>query len=163
MTSVDSVLSVDVQKDIDHWLAKFPASQKRSALLPALRVTQEANGGWLTEALVEAVAAYLSVPAIAAFEVATFYHMYNLKPVGRHEINVYASISCKLCGGKDLLSHLENKLQIKVGQTTVDGKFTLREVGCLAACVNAPMLQIDRDYHENLTPEKIDVILDSLE
>jgi NADH-quinone oxidoreductase subunit E len=163
MTEQTTSLSASVKKEIDHWLKKFPEDQKRSAMLPALRVTQAANAGWLSEDLVKAVADYLEQPHIAAFEVATFYHMYNLKPVGRHQINVCGSISCKLCDCKGIMQHLEKKLDIKVGETTGDGKFTLKEVGCLAACVNAPMMQVNLDYHENLTPEKVDTILETLE
>ena len=157
------LLSKEVKAEIDRWLKKYPEAQKRSALLPALRFTQEANDNWLSEDLVKAVAEYLDQPHIAAFEVATFYHMYNLKPVGRYQLNVCGSISCKLCDCKGIVDHLKQKLDINVGDTTKDGKFTLKEVGCLAACVNAPMMQINKDYHENLTPERVDSILETLE
>lgn len=158
-----TILPKEATTEIDKWLKKYPADQKRSAMLPALRFTQEANNGWLSEELIEAVADYLEQPRIAAFEVATFYHMYNLKPVGKYEINVCGSISCKLCDCKGIMDHLKKRLNVAAGETTEDGKYTLKEVGCLAACVNAPMMQINKDYYENLTPDGVDKILDTLE
>ncbi len=152
-------LPKNVCDEIDHWLTKFPEDNKQSALLPALTATQKANQGFLTEELIKAVADYLDVPSIAAFEVASFYSMYDLKPVGKHKINVCTNISCMLCGSKDVMTHLKNRLKINVGETTADGQFTLRGVECLAACVGAPMMQLDDTYHEKLTPEKIDAIL----
>lgn len=145
--------------EIDQWIAKYPADQKQSAVMAALRVVQEQHG-YLTEALMDAVAQYLQMPAIAVYEVATFYTMYEHQPVGKHMINVCTNISCQLRGSKEVVRHIENKLDIKLGETTNDGCFTLRSVECLGACVNAPMLQIDKDYHENLTPEKIDDVLE---
>ena len=159
----DMLLSKAVTAEIDEWLKKYPSNQKRSALLPALRITQEANNHWLSEDLIKAVADYLEQPHIAAFEVVTFYHMYNLKPVGRYQINVCGSISCKLCDCKGIVDHLKTQLNVAVGDTTADGKFTLKEVGCLAACVNAPMMQINHDYYENLTCARVDEILETLE
>ncbi len=158
-----TLLSEVVTAEIDAWLKKYPSDQKRSALLPALRITQEANHDWLSEDLIKAVADYLEQPHIAAFEVATFYHMYNLKPVGRYQINVCGSISCKLCDCKGIVNHLKTRLNVALGGTTADGKFTLKAVGCLAACVNAPMMQINHDYYENLNPARVDEILETLE
>ncbi|MBI3771990.1 MAG: NADH-quinone oxidoreductase subunit NuoE [Gammaproteobacteria bacterium] len=149
--------------EIDTWIAKYPVERKQSAVMPALRILQDQNGGWLTNDLMDAVAEYLDMPAIAVYEVATFYSMYEHKPVGKHKISVCTNISCLLCGSEDLVRHLEVKLGVKLGQTTGDGKFTLKEVECLGACCGAPMMQIGRQYFENLTPEKIDQILDSLE
>lgn len=149
--------------EIDRWVAKYPADHKESACMPALRIVQEQNGGWLNNDLMDAVAEYLDMPPIAVYEVATFYSMYELKPVGRHKICVCTNISCMLCGSDDVVKHLNEKLGIKFGEITDDGKFSLKEVECLGACGGAPMMQIGRDYHENLTPEKIDAILDSLE
>ena len=149
--------------EIDEWIAKYPVEQRQSACMPALRILQDQNGGWLTNDLMDAIAEYLNMPAIAVYEVATFYSMYELKPVGRHKICVCTNISCLLCGSEKIVEHLEGKLGIKMGQTTEDGKFTLKEVECLGACAGAPMLQVGRDYHENLTPAKIDSILDSLD
>lgn len=149
--------------EIDTWVAKYPLDQKQSAVMPALRILQDQNGGWLTNDLMDAVAEYLDMPAIAVYEVATFYSMYELKAVGKHKICVCTNISCLLCGSEDVVHHLEEKLGIKMGQTTTDGKFSLKEVECLGACCGAPMMQVGRQYYENLTPAKIDQILDSLE
>ena len=158
-----ALLSADSRDDIDRWIAKYPAEQKQSAVMAALRIAQEQNGGWLTNELIDAVAAYLEMEPIAAYEVASFYSMYELKPVGRHKICVCTNISCMLCGSDNVVSQLEQRLGIKLGETTEDGRFTLKEVECLGACVNAPMFQIGRQYYENLTPEKIDAILDALD
>ena len=157
------LITDESRAEIDQWIAKYPADRKESACMPALRIVQEQNGGWLTNDLMDAVAEYLDMPAIAVYEVATFYSMYEHKPVGRHKICVCTNISCLLCGSDDVVKHLNEKLGIKFGEITEDGKFSLKEVECLGACAGAPMLQIDRTYHENLTPEKIDAILDSLE
>jgi len=157
-------LSEHARAEVDKWLAKYPPDRKRSAVLAALREVQHENGGYLTTELLDTVADYLQLPAIAVYEVATFYSMFELKPVGRHSISVCNNISCMLRGGDTILAHIEKKLGIKVGESTPDGKFYLkREEECLAACAAAPMLQIDHVYYENLTPEKVDRILDSLE
>ncbi|HYQ91904.1 MAG TPA: NADH-quinone oxidoreductase subunit NuoE [Candidatus Competibacteraceae bacterium] len=157
-------LSEHARAEIDKWLAKYPPDRKRSAVLAALREVQHENGGYLTTELLDVVADYLELPAIAVYEVATFYSMFELKPVGRHSISVCNNISCMLRGGDEILAHIEKKLGIKVGESTPDGKFYLkREEECLAACASAPMLQIDHVYYENLTPEKVDRILESLE
>ena len=157
-------LSEHARAEIDKWLAKYPPDRKRSAVLAALREVQHENGGYLTTELLDAVAEYLQLPAIAVYEVATFYSMFELKPVGRHSISVCNNISCMLRGGDEILAHIEKKLGIKVGESTPDGRFYLkREEECLAACAAAPMLQIDHVYYENLNPEKVDRILDSLE
>lgn len=149
--------------EIDINIAKYPVERRESACMPALRIVQDQNGGWLTTELMDAVAEYLDMPAIAVYEVATFYSMYELKPVGRNKICVCTNISCLLNGSEDITRHLNDRLGIKFGEITEDGKFSLKEVECLGACVGAPMMQINREYHENLTPEKIDTILDSLE
>jgi len=154
-------LSADIRAGIDREIAKYPPDRKSSAVMAALRIAQE-HHGWLTPARVEAVANYLDMPPIAAMEVATFYSMYDLKPVGRHKVCVCTNICCLLNGSERVVEHLEQKLGIKIGETTADGKITLKEVECLGACVNAPMMQIGRQYHENLTPEKIDQILEGL-
>lgn len=149
--------------EIDQWIAKYPADQRQSAVMAALRIAQDQNGGWLTNDLIDAVAEYLHMPAIAVYEVATFYSMYELKPVGKKKLCVCTNISCQLRGSEEVVAHLEKRLGVKMGGTTEDGRYTLKEVECLGACVNAPVLQIDRDYHEKLTPESIDALLDSLE
>ena len=157
------LISAESKLDIDKWIAKYPAHQKQSAVMAALRIIQDQNSGYLNNDLIEAVAEYLDMQAIAVYEVATFYSMYELKPVGKHKICVCTNISCMLCGSDTIVSHLQKKLGIKFGETTADGKFTLKEVECLGACVNAPMLQIGHQYYENLTPEKLDQIIDSLD
>ncbi len=159
----ESLISEASRAEIDQWIAKYPAEQRQSACMPALRIVQDQNGGWLTEPLMDAVADYLNMPSIAVYEVATFYSMYEHKPVGRHKVCVCTNISCLLCGSDEIVGHLQNKLGIKFGEVTEDGKFSLKEVECLGACSGAPMMQIGREYFENLTPEKIDSILDGLE
>jgi NADH-quinone oxidoreductase subunit E len=158
-----SILSPSARSQIDHWTKKFPQEQRQSAVLAALTIVQKENKGWLTNELIEAVAAYLGIPKIAAYEVATFYSMYELKPVGRHKICVCTNISCMLCGSDKIVEHLEQKLGVKLGQTTPDGKFTIKSVECLAACGGAPMMQIGDHYYENLNAKKVDEILASLE
>lgn len=158
-----SALPAQAIAEIDQWIAKYPPTQKRSAVMAALRIVQECNQGMLTREWMDAVAAYLEMEPISVYEVATFYTMYELKPVGRHKICVCTNISCMLCGSDQIVAHLENKLGVKMGQTTPDGKFTLKVVECLGACAGAPMFQVGRHYYENLTPEKIDTILAGLE
>jgi len=158
------LLSAHARAEIDHWLARYPADRKQSAVLAALREVQHENGGYLTTELMDAVADYLDMSPIAVYEVASFYSMFELKPVGRHNIAVCTNISCMLRGGDAVLAHIEKKLGIKLGESTPDGKFYLkREEECLAACCGAPMMQVNHVYHENLTPEKVDRVLDSLE
>lgn len=152
-------MTAERMADIDQWIAKYPGDEKQSAVMSTLRIVQEQHG-FLTEELMDAVAEYLDMPAIAVYEVATFYTMYEKKPCGQHLINICTNISCKLCGSAEVVAHLEKKLGIKLGETTEDGRYTLRSVECLGACVNAPMMQVDKDYHENLTPEKIDAVLE---
>lgn len=146
-------------KEIDKWVDKYPKDEKQSAVMSALMTVQDEQGH-LTKEMMDAVADYLDMPAIAVYEVATFYSMYEHKPIGRHLVNVCTNISCKLRNSAGVVDHLEKKLAIKLGETTADGLFTLRSVECLGACVNAPMMQVDKDYHENLTAEKIDAVLD---
>lgn len=145
--------------DINYWINKYPDEQKQSAVMSTLRIVQEEHGHLTTE-LMDAVAQYLSIPAIAVYEVASFYTMYEHKPTAKHLINVCTNISCKLRDSAGVINHLEKKLGIKLGETTDDGRFTLRSVECLGACVNAPMMQIDKNYHENLTSASIDDVLE---
>ncbi len=144
---------------IDDWIAKYPVDQRQSAVMEALMVAQGEHGH-LTSDVMDAIAAYLNMPAIHVYEVASFYTMYEQKPVGRHLVNVCTNISCLLRDSAAVVNHLEKKLNIKIGDTTADGRFTLRSVECLGACVNAPMMQVDKDYHEHLTAEKIDAVLE---
>jgi NADH-quinone oxidoreductase subunit E len=158
------LLSAHARAEIDHWLTRYPADRKQSAVLAALREVQHENGGYLTTELMDAVADYLDMPPIAVYEVASFYSMFELKPVGRHCIAVCTNISCMLRGSDTVLSYIERKLGIKLGESTPDGKFYLKkEEECLAACCGAPMMQVNHVYYENLTPEKVDRILGSLE
>lgn len=156
------LVSAERMQDIDHWIAKYPSDQKQSAVMSALRIVQEEHGHLTTE-LMDAIANYLDMPSIAVYEVASFYTMYEHKPLGRHLVNVCTNISCMLRDSAGVVNHLQNKLGIKLGETTDDGRFTLRSVECLGACVNAPMMQVDKDYHENLTPESIDKVLGQYE
>ena len=150
-------------KEIDIWVNKYPADKKQSAVMSALRIAQDQNRGFLTEDLMDAVAEYLEMRPIAVYEVATFYSMYELEPVGKHKICVCTNISCMLCGSDTVVGHLSKKLGIDLGETTTDGRFTLKEVECLGACVNAPVIQIGDKYYENLTEEKIDQVLEGLD
>ncbi len=156
-------LSSAAREEIDKWIKKYPPEQKQSAVIAALTFVQKENGGWLTEPLMDAVAAYLEMPKIAVYEVASFYSMFELKPVGKHKICVCTNISCLCCGSEKIVDYLEKKLNVKLGQTTADGKYTLKSVECLAACCNAPVMQIGETYYEDLTPQKIESILNSLE
>jgi NADH-quinone oxidoreductase subunit E len=157
-------LSAHVREEIDAWVARFPEGFRRSAVIGALHAVQHENGGFLTPALMEAVAQYLKLPAIQVFEVASFYSMFETKPVGRHSVSVCTNISCMLCGGEQILEHIEKRLGIAAGQSTPDGKFYLKkEEECLAACTGAPMMMVDHRFYENLTPSRVDEILDSLE
>jgi NADH-quinone oxidoreductase subunit E len=157
------VLSAHTRHEIDLWVAKFPADRKRSAVIAALRAAQHQNQGYLTTELMDGVADYLSLPPIQVYEVASFYSMFETKPVGRLHVSVCTNISCMLRGSDTIVEHVEKKLGIKTGQSTPDGKFYLKcEEECLAACNNAPMMMIDHVYYENLTPEKVDQLLESL-
>jgi NADH-quinone oxidoreductase subunit E len=156
-------LSDHVREEIDRWVAKFPPDRKRSAVISALHAAQHENNGFLTTALMDAVAGYMGLPPIQVYEVATFYSMFETKPVGRHHLSVCTNISCMLRGAEDVVAHVEKKLGIKTGESTPDGRIYLkREEECLAACTGAPMLMVDHVYHENLTPDGIDKILDEL-
>lgn len=157
--TLHQLVSAQRMKEIDHWVAKYPIDQKQSAVMSTLRIVQEEHSCLTTE-LMDAIANYLDMPPIAVYEVASFYTMYEHKQVGRHLVNVCTNISCMLCDSATVVGHLEKKLGIKLGETTDDGRFTLRSVECLGACVNAPMMQVDKDYHENLTPESIDKVLE---
>ena len=162
-TGAAELLSEHTRHEIDHWRAKFPEGRQRSAVIAALRVAQHQNHGFLTSELMDAVAAYLDVPAIQVYEVASFYSMFETKPAGRLHVSVCTNISCMLCGADRIVEHIEKRLGVKTGESTPDGKFFLkREEECLAACNNAPMMMIDHVYYENLTPEKVDQVLESL-
>jgi NADH-quinone oxidoreductase subunit E len=155
-------LSEHARHEIDQWIDKFPPERKRSAVIAALRVVQHDLGGYLTREAMDAVAAHLELPALQVYEVATFYSMFETRPVGRHSISVCTNISCMLVGGDEILAHVEQRLGCRAGESTSDGRFFIkREEECLAACNNAPMMMVDHVYYENLTLEKVDAILDS--
>lgn len=152
-----------LREEMDDWLARYPADQRRSAVLGALRAAQHEHG-YLSVELMDAVADYLQIAPMEVYEAASFYSMFELKPVGRHTIAVCTNVSCMLRGSDTILSHIEQKLGIRLGESTADGRFYLkREEECLAACCGAPMMQVDHVYYENLTPERVDAILDNLE
>jgi NADH-quinone oxidoreductase subunit E len=162
-TPATQALSDATRAEIDHWIAKFPAGRQRSATIAALRAAQEQNHGFLTPELMNAVAAYLNLPSIQVYEVASFYSMFELHPCGRHHVSICTNISCMLRGAEDLVAHAEKKLGIRVGESTADGRILLkREEECLAACTGAPMMMVDHIFHEHLTPAKLDQILDEL-
>lgn len=157
------LISEASRAEIDRWIAKYPPEQKRSAVMAALRIVQDQNKGYLSNDLKDAVAEYLDLPPIAVYEVATFYSMYELEAVGKHKICICTNISCMLRGSDEIVAHLSKRLGIGLGETTNDGRFTLKEVECLGACVEAPMFQIGDQYHGNLTSKTVDEILDGLE
>lgn len=159
-----SVLSQHAIDEINEAMALFPDDQKQSAVLAALHVAQHENKGFLTNELMDAVAGMLDMPPIAVYEVASFYSMYETKPVGRHNVAICTNISCMLMGSDSIVEHVEKKCGIKLGESTPDGRIYLKvEEECLAACAGGPMMQVDHVYHTNLTTEKVDEILDALD
>ena len=164
MNNNPAALNSETQARIDAWVAKFPPEQKRSAVIQGLIAAQDQNGGWLTRELIEAVAQYLDLPPVWAFEVVSFYSMFDTKPTGRHKVNICTNISCWLNGAEEIVRQVENKLGVSLGETTDDGRITLVvEEECMAACCGAPMMVVDGHYHENLDPDKVDQILDGLD
>ena len=162
--SENAVLSDHVREEIDRWTARFPEDRKRSAVIGALHAVQHENDGYLTAELMNGVADYLDLPTIQVYEVATFYSMFQTKPVGRHNVAICTNVSCMLRGGEEIAAYVEKKLGIKQGESTSDGRIYLkREEECLAACCGAPMMMVDHKYYENLTTESVDEILDGLE
>lgn len=143
-------------------LAKYPADRRASATLPLLTLAQRQNDNWLPRAAMDVVADMVGLPAMRVYEVATFYTMYNLKPVGKNFVQVCTNISCLIKGSDDVFKVCKKKLGIGNGETSADGSFTLLEVECLGACVNAPMMQIGDDYYEDLTAETTEKVLDAL-
>ncbi len=160
-----SVLTQHEIDDINAWLKRYPEDRSQSALLAALRAVMHEDH-YISQAKMDAVAAYLNIPKIAVYEVASFYSMYELdeKAAGRHSISVCTNVSCMLNGSDEIVDHIEAKLGIKMGETTPDGKFFFKiEEECLAACCGAPMMQVNHVYYEGLTTAKVDEILDGLE
>ncbi len=164
MESKVELLNAHTREEIDGWIARFPPDRKRSAVLQALIAAQHQNEGYLTSELMDAVAEYLELPPIQVYEVATFYSMFETSPVARHNVAICTNISCMLMGSDTIVEHVENKLGIKIGESTEDGRIYLKcEEECLAACAGGPMMQVDHVYHTELTPEKVDEILDALD
>ena len=143
-------------------IARYPKGKEQSAVMPLLDLAQRQAGGWLPRAAIVHVAEFLGMPVIKAFEVASFYSMFNLQPVGKYLVQLCRTTPCWLAGGADIAKACEDHLGIKIGQTTSDGLFTLKEVECLGACVNAPLIQINDDYYEDLTKESAVRILKDL-
>ena len=137
-------------------------AERPAELLPILHIAQTENDGWLSVNAMDAVAQVLGIQHIEVYEVASFYSMYNLRPIGKHLLEVCHTSPCMIRGSDDIISYLEKKLNIHVGETTKDGMFTLKGVECLGSCGTAPMLQCGAKYHENLTPEKVDALLEQL-
>jgi len=161
--SANGILSARVRKEIDGWTTRFPEGRHRSAVIGALHAAQHANDGYLSVELLNGVADYMNLPTIQVYEVATFYSMFQTQPVGRHNVAICTNVSCMLRGAEELVEHVENKLGIKLGESTEDGRIYLKkEEECLAACCGAPMMMVDHQYHENLTPGTVDKILDRL-
>jgi len=143
-------------------LAKYPDGRQKSAVLPLLDLAQRQNGEWLSVEAIEYVADYISEPYMRVYEVASFYSMFHLKPVGKYHIQVCGTTPCWLKGAEAVLKTCEERIGIKCGNTSVNDQFTISEVECLGACVNAPLVQINDDYYEDLTPDKISEIIDKL-
>ena len=138
---------------------RYPEGKQKSALIPLLHLAQEEFGGWLSAETMDYVGSLLGIEPIEVYEVATFYSMYNLKPVGKHVFEVCHTGPCMLKGSDDIIGYIKTKLDIKVGETTADGMFTLKTVECLGACGYAPMMQMGIDYREHLTEAKVDEII----
>jgi NADH-quinone oxidoreductase subunit E len=153
-------LSPERDKELKEILSRYP--NKMAACLPVLHLVQAQNEGWVSDEAIAWVAATLDLPTAHVFGVATFYHLYNLEPVGKHQVWVCRTLSCALNGADAILAHCQKRLGVHVGETTKDGKVTLFTAECLAACGYAPMMQVDKEYHEHLTIEEVDVILDRL-
>lgn len=152
----------DNLKKAQAYIEKYPQDKQASAILPLLDLAQRQNDGWLSQEVIEYVANFLNMPAIRVYEVASFYTMFNLKPVGRYHVQVCGTTPCWLRGAEDIMHACEAALAIKKGETTLDNLFTLSEVECLGACVNAPVVQINDDYYENLSPESVQTTIESL-
>lgn len=157
------LFTAEVRAAIDAHVAKYPPEWRQSACMPALTLVQEWNGGWLSRELMDAVAAYLDMPAASVYEVATFYGMYDLKPTAKRKVCICNSVSCLLNGSEELIHHVEHKYRVRPGETTADGRFTFKEVECLGACKDAPAVLIDKTYHEKVTAEALDKLIEGLE
>ncbi|MDA8328402.1 MAG: NADH-quinone oxidoreductase subunit NuoE [Betaproteobacteria bacterium] len=156
------MLSPESLAQIDHEIAKYPADQRQSAVMSALRIAQ-VEQGWLSTGVMDEIAVYLNMPAIAVYEVASFYNMYDTQPVGKHKVTLCTNISCMLMGAPEIAEHLQHRLGCGFGETTADGQFTLKEGECMGACGDAPLCLVNNHRMEGeLTPDKIDALLDEL-
>ena len=163
-THTDQPLSQHVLDEIARWRKRFPAEQSRSAIIGALHAAQHESHGYLTQGQMDAVAEALGLEPIQVYEVATFYSMFETRPVGRHNVAICTNVSCMLRGAEDLVARAEKHLGVRLGESTGDGRIYLKkEEECLAACCGAPMMMIDHVYHENLTPESMIALLDALD
>jgi len=159
-----SVLNAHSIEEIEGWMSRYPDDRKESAVLAALSIAQHQNRGWLSTELMDAVAAKLEMPPIAVYEVASFYSMFETRPVGRHCVAICTNISCMLMGSDSIVEHVEGKFGIRLGESTPDGRIFLKvEEECLAACAGGPMMQVNHVYHTDLTADKVDGILDALD
>jgi NADH-quinone oxidoreductase subunit E len=159
---MSNTFSKETLEIINQMIARYPEGKHKSALIPVLHLAQAEFGGWLSTETMDHVAEVLQLKPIEVYEVASFYSMFNLKPVGKCVLEVCHTGPCAINGAEELVKYLENKLNIKVGETTSDGMFTLKEVECLGSCGTAPMLQCGADYFENLTNEKVDAMLEKM-
>lgn len=159
---MSTTFSKETLEIIDKMIARYPEGKHKSALIPVLHLAQAEFGGWLSTDTMDYVAQVLNIKPIEVYEVASFYSMFNLKPVGKCVLEVCHTGPCAINGAEELVKYLEQKLNIKVGETTADGMFTLKEVECLGSCGTAPMLQCGKDYFENLTNEKVDAMLEKM-
>ncbi|MGB5492756.1 MAG: NAD(P)H-dependent oxidoreductase subunit E [Woeseiaceae bacterium] len=158
------VLSDHVREEIEHWKSRFPEGRQRSAVLSALHAVQHENHGYITAEQMNAVADYLALPTMQVYEVATFYSMFQTKEVGRNEVAICTNVSCMLRGAEGIVDHVENKLGIRLGESTDDGRiFLKKEEECVAACCGAPVMMVNHKYFENLSKEQVDEVLDGLE
>lgn len=156
MTQFSETRLAEIRQIID----RYPEGKQKSALIPVLHLAQEDFGGWLSSDTLDYVASLLELEPIEVYEVATFYSMFNIQPVGRHVFEVCQTGPCMLRGSDDIIAYIRGKLGIGVGETTEDGLFTLKTVECLGACGYAPMMQLGKHYREHLTPEKVDAIIE---
>ena len=157
-------LSTHIKEEIEGWKARFPKDRQRSAVISALHAVQHENRGFVTAEQMNAIADYLELPSIQVYEVATFYSMFQTKEVGRNEVAICTNVACMLRGADELVEHVENKLGLKLGESSEDGKvFLKREEECIAACCGAPAMMVNHKYYENLTVEMVDEILDGLD
>ena len=160
--NVNVAFSAETLEKVHMLIKRYPEGRQKSALLPVLHIAQEELGGYLSVDVMDYVASLLDIQPIEVYEVATFYSMFFLEKVGKYVLEVCHTGPCAICGGEEIIEYLKKKLEINIGETTPDGMFTLRTVECLGACGYAPVMQVNTDFHEFLTPQKIDDLLEDL-